>query len=258
MKARDRIEKALASATSAYVTATERTDAQVGEICEALSRLTQVFLAGTPGWDSRTTWLDGVRPSYCGVRDGAVEVAGGAFVIISGETFVVPLVATVRADEHSLIALNVQFRDATSNPVPYDARFNWDKLSFPDEPVGWRYLFDLNGCLPRPAQFELPGSSNFYAALQGVPSPRDVADLYSRAGWATRACGWNEFEVSCDVAELVIEAVPVLLHGAVARPSINLNAVLAPLVESGIAFWYECYAPDGTLILQGAAADDGR
>lgn len=250
MNSRDHIKQVLASAVSGYIGATDRTDARLADVCEALSRLTQAFLTDNASWDSRSTWLDGVLLSSSDIREGALQVAGGVFVIVSGATFIAPLTATLRADERSLTALSVRFGDATADPVPYDARFNWGKLAFPDETDNWRFLFDLNGCLPRSRSLQLPDSSNFFAALQDATSPRQVADLYRHAGWATRASGWYEFEVSCDVAELVIEATPVLVHGAVAHPASNLNAVVAPLAESGVAFSYECYAPDGSLIVQ--------
>jgi hypothetical protein len=250
MTSREHIRKVLASAVSGYIAATDRSDTQLSDICEALSRLTQEFLSDNPSWDSRSTWLDGLRPSRFDVRDGALQIAGGVFVIVSGATFIAPLAAILRADEVSLTTLSIHFGNATADLIPYDARFSWSKLSFPDEASNWRYLFDLDGCLPRSAPLELPESSNFYASLPGATSPRQVADLYRRAGWATRACGWHEFEVRCDVAELVIEATPVLLHGAVAQPDVNLDAVVAPLSEAGVAFSCECYAHDGSLILQ--------
>jgi len=96
----------------------------------------------------------------------------------------------------------------------------------------------------------LPETSNFYAHLRSEKSPRTVAELYRKAGWTVRKCGWNEFEVSCDLAELVIEATPVLVHGLVADPSKNFAVVTHPLLTDGVDFSCECYAPDGTLIFE--------
>ncbi|WP_157906968.1 hypothetical protein [Sorangium cellulosum] len=63
--------------------------------------------------------------------------------------------------------------------------------------------------------------------------------------------------MSRDIDELVVEGTPVLLHGAVALSVANLDAVAAPLTQSGIAYSCECYAPDGSLILQRSIAKSG-
>lgn len=255
MTSRDHFKKALARAVWSYVTAPARTDALLAEVCEASSRLVEDFLVDDPRWDSRSTWLDGILPSRCDIHDGSLKLAGGVFLIVSGATFMMPVVAALRASESALTTLRIQLGDATADPIPYDAAFNVHELSFPSKSTDWRYVFDLNGVLPDRPRFELPESSNFYAALQGNNSPRRIAELYRKAGWAIRKCGWHEFEVTRDIAELVIEAMPVLVHGAVAQPLDNLEAVVAPLTEGGIAFSCECYAPDGSLILQRTTAE---
>jgi hypothetical protein len=69
--------------------------------------------------------------------------------------------------------------------------------------------------------------------------------FYRKQGWTVRPCGWNEFEVSNAIAEIVVEAVPVILHGAVAEPLETIDLVLAPLNDSAIDYFCECYASDG-------------
>ena len=62
-------------------------------------------------------------------------------------------------------------------------------------------------------------------------------------------CGWDEFEMSCDWAELVLEAdSPVLMHGAVADVQKNAERLLAPLREAAIGYSAECYGESGELI----------
>lgn len=97
---------------------------------------------------------------------------------------------------------------------------------------------------------ELPEGSNFHAALRGKESPQQIARLYGAAGWSVRVSGWNEFEVTSEVAELVIEGTPVIVHGTVLRPLDNVDRVVAPLAERGIEHFCECYAPDGTLLFE--------
>lgn len=64
-----------------------------------------------------------------------------------------------------------------------------------------------------------------------------------------RKCGWDEFEISCDWAELVLEAdSPILIHGAVADVLENSERLLAPLREAAIGYRAECYDESGELI----------
>ncbi|CAN95729.1 putative membrane protein [Sorangium cellulosum So ce56] len=107
-----------------------RSSPRFGKRCPAL---VQSFLADNPRWDSRSTWLDGLFLSRCDVHDGVLHVAGGVFLIISGATFIAPLAASLRADETGLTALAIRFGDATAGPIPYDGRFSWHKLAFPDD-----------------------------------------------------------------------------------------------------------------------------
>ncbi len=104
----------------------------------------------------------------------------------------------------------------------------------------------------------IPESSNFHAVVRTKASPAQIAKLYENAGWTMRACGWNEYEVSNAIAELVVEAVPVILHGAVAEPMQTIELVLAPLRDRSLDYFCECYAPDGSLLFNRDSATEPR
>jgi hypothetical protein len=96
---------------------------------------------------------------------------------------------------------------------------------------------------------EIPTTSNFFACVTSSTSPEAVADLYRSAGWQVRKCGWNEFEATSPIAELVIAGDPVLVHGPIADPVANADAVTHPLREGALQFSFECYGPDRSLLL---------
>jgi len=96
---------------------------------------------------------------------------------------------------------------------------------------------------------ELPETANFYSSLQAPISKQRIAELYRPLAMEVRKCGWNEFEISCNWAELVLEAdSPVLMHGIVADVAENAEKLLAPLKYAAIAYKAECYGEDGDLI----------
>lgn len=104
------------------------------------------------------------------------------------------------------------------------------------------------GSMSQQTSAGLPASSNFHLAFRGKKSPREIARMYSDAGWSSRACGWNEFEISHPMAELVIEGKPAIMHGAVGDPEKSIELVLAPIAD--VDYFCECYAPDGSLLLE--------
>ena len=98
-------------------------------------------------------------------------------------------------------------------------------------------------------QEEIPDGSNFYASLTTTLSKVRVADLYGRRGWSVRECAWDEFEVCCSWADLVIDGEsPILLHGPVARVEENAARILGVLREFGVAYSAECYGEDCQLL----------
>jgi len=105
---------------------------------------------------------------------------------------------------------------------------------------------------------EIPASSNFFACLSSSTSPEAVANLYRSAGWEVRKCGWNEFEATGVVAELVIEGDPVLVHGPVADPVANADLVTKPLRDGAMRFTFECYGPNQSLLFESTWAPDGE
>ena len=104
---------------------------------------------------------------------------------------------------------------------------------------------------------ELPEGSNFFANVLGEASAAAIARLYAAAGWRSRKCSWTDYEVTSEVAELIIEGDPALLHGSVADPVHHGALVLKPLREASIAFACECYAPDGSILFAERWIPDG-
>ncbi len=96
---------------------------------------------------------------------------------------------------------------------------------------------------------ELPNASNFHCALRTNLSRQQVAELFRPLATTIRKCAWDEYEVHCPWAELIVEAEsPVLLHGAVADVLANAARLLAPLQEAGVVYTAECYDEDGELL----------
>jgi hypothetical protein len=97
---------------------------------------------------------------------------------------------------------------------------------------------------------EIPEGSNFFASLETTKSLEAIAGLYSSAGWEVRMCSWTDFEVTSAIGELIIEGKPPLVHGPVADPLVNLDAVTKPLRDAAIAFSCECYDEEGNLLAE--------
>jgi hypothetical protein len=92
---------------------------------------------------------------------------------------------------------------------------------------------------------DMPDSSNFFSALDTTMSREQVAGLYGALGWQVRKCSWVDYEVTCDWAQLVIEAEsPILMHGPVADLMARAEELVAPLRAAGVAFTAECYGPE--------------
>ncbi|MDY3556514.1 hypothetical protein R5W24_005680 [Gemmata sp. JC717] len=92
----------------------------------------------------------------------------------------------------------------------------------------------------------LPHTANLFGWLDTNLPPGQAARLFAYRGWEMRKCSRADYEVACEVAELVIEAASsgpngVLVHGAVADVVANLPRLIAPLARAGIAYSFECY-----------------
>jgi hypothetical protein len=95
---------------------------------------------------------------------------------------------------------------------------------------------------------EIPEFDNFCSSIDTTLSRKEIADLYSAIGWRVRKCSWADYEVTCDWAELVIEAEsPILMHGSVADLRNRAEELLAPLKAANVVYSAECYSPDGEL-----------
>jgi hypothetical protein len=105
---------------------------------------------------------------------------------------------------------------------------------------------------------EWPSTSNFFAVLTTDKSRVDVAELYRSAGWEVRKSSSTDFEVRSPLAELVIEADPVLVHGLVVDPASNVYAITEPLRKGAVVYSCECYSADRSLLLERAYRPTGR
>jgi hypothetical protein len=95
----------------------------------------------------------------------------------------------------------------------------------------------------------LPESSNFYAALDTRLSKQRVAELFRPLATTIRKCAWDEFEILCPWAEVILEdEAPILLHGLVADVFSNAERLLAALREAGVSYSVECYNDGGELL----------
>lgn len=91
---------------------------------------------------------------------------------------------------------------------------------------------------------ELPDFSNFFSSLDTELTPAQVADLYGAIGWRVGKRSWEDYEVTSDWGELVIEDTsPILMHGPVADLPGRVEELVAPLRKAGITFSAECYGP---------------
>jgi hypothetical protein len=95
----------------------------------------------------------------------------------------------------------------------------------------------------------LPDTSNFHSALDTNLSRQQIAELFRPLATRIRKRGWEEFEVFCPWAELIIEAEsPILMHGTVANVLVNTERILLLLREAGVAYSAECYGESGKLL----------
>jgi hypothetical protein len=96
---------------------------------------------------------------------------------------------------------------------------------------------------------DLPDGSNFFACLTTRASLAAVAGLYRVAGWEVM-WGRSEVEVRNEIAELIIEGKPILLHGPVADPVANIDRLTQPLRDGRIGYQCECYGEGRALLLE--------
>jgi hypothetical protein len=96
---------------------------------------------------------------------------------------------------------------------------------------------------------DLSEAGRFYGVLHTTLSRQQVAELFRPLASQIRKCGWDEFEIICPWAELVIESEsPIPIHGLVAEVHVNAERLLTPLREAGIAYSAECYGKGGELL----------
>jgi hypothetical protein len=94
-----------------------------------------------------------------------------------------------------------------------------------------------------------PERNNFYGAIETALNKSELAAVFAASGWSIRKCTWEDYELTCGFAELILEADdPMLLHGAVAEVLQNAQGVADVLRKAGATFSLECYATDHTLV----------
>jgi hypothetical protein len=92
-------------------------------------------------------------------------------------------------------------------------------------------------------------TSNFYGALYTSLSKQQVADLFRPLATKIRKCAWDDFEIFCPWAELILEAkAPIHLHGLVADVLSNAEFLLAALRAAGVSYSVECYNDVGAIL----------
>jgi hypothetical protein len=83
----------------------------------------------------------------------------------------------------------------------------------------------------------IPDKPNFFSTIGVGFTRQQIAELYREAGWQVRKCGWTDYEIKNDYAELILEGEsPVLLHGSVSGLSSRAEELLAPLRANGVSF----------------------
>ena len=92
---------------------------------------------------------------------------------------------------------------------------------------------------------EIPELPNFFSSLHTALSKAQIAELYGVLGWRVRKSSWEDYQVECDWAELLIEASsPILMHGFVFDIANRADALVAPLRAAPVVFTAECYGPE--------------
>jgi len=88
-------------------------------------------------------------------------------------------------------------------------------------------------------------------ALHTGLSQEQIAELYRPLGWRVRKCSWDEYEILCEWAELIIsDAGCVLMHGQLSDAPANADHVLRPLRDAGVGYEAEFYDEDHELLQQ--------
>jgi hypothetical protein len=95
----------------------------------------------------------------------------------------------------------------------------------------------------------LPESSNFFCSIDLPISKMTIVDYFASQGWQVRKTTWEDFELGCLWAELVLEShAPILLHGLLIAD--KFDGLLRLLNELNIAYRSELYDEQGELITQ--------
>ena len=95
----------------------------------------------------------------------------------------------------------------------------------------------------------LPESSNFFCSIDSPISKMTIVDYFVSQGWQVRKTTWEDFELRCAWAILVLESDdPVLLHGLLMAD--KFNELLILLNQLNIAYHAELYDEEGELIAQ--------
>lgn len=95
-----------------------------------------------------------------------------------------------------------------------------------------------------PRQVTLPDRANSSCEVHTELSRKQLAKLYSAAGWEVRKCSFVDFEVETDWEELVIEAEsPIPINGLVADVVSHADDLVSPLRAARVEFSAECYGP---------------
>jgi hypothetical protein len=94
-----------------------------------------------------------------------------------------------------------------------------------------------------------PARNNFYGTIEGTLDKFKLAASFAADGWSVRKCSWTDYELTCGVAELILQGDdPMFLHGVVADVLRNVQGIAEVLRNAGASFSLECYGDDSALL----------
>jgi hypothetical protein len=97
----------------------------------------------------------------------------------------------------------------------------------------------------------LQNGNNFYACFKGI-SKEEIKAVFESKGWASRKAGWDEFELTNNWSEFVVEShyQETLLSGAAIFNDISVAILDEIFLQMKIEFKYEFYDRNKNLLFE--------
>ncbi len=92
---------------------------------------------------------------------------------------------------------------------------------------------------------------NVYGSTRGNIAKWRIADAFRAAGWDSRNCAWDDYEIENEFSELIIEGGntgSALIHGCVLDPDQNILCLGGVLASLGLGWQFELYGEDDELV----------